>query len=231
MRLLIVEDDKSTAFLLRRLLVEDGYSVDVAGTGEEVTMFSSVNEYDGMILDLQLSDQHGLRILQELRRTGVSTPVLVYTGRSDLQSITRLLDAGADGYVVKPVANDEMRARVRALVRRGAATRVVEQLKVGDLQLNRVTRRVSYGSTDLNLTATEVRLLEHLMIHATETVSRSDLRENVWDMHFDPGSNMVDAHIARLRKKLQRVGANASIRTRRGLGFVLSPPGSISSSV
>jgi len=224
MRLLIVEDDKSTAFLLQRLLVEDGYAVDLAATGEEARMLSSVNQYDGIVLDLQLGDRHGLLILQELRRGGLKTPVLIYTGRSDLQSITRLLDAGADGYVVKPVSNDEMRARVRALVRRSDANRVMEQVKVGDLQLNRLTRRVTFGPNEVNLTATELRLLEHLMLHASETVTRSDLREKVWDMHFDPGSNIVDAHIARLRKKLQRAGAEAAIATRRGLGFVLRPP-------
>src|SRR6476620_11718654 len=118
MRLLIVEDDKSTAFLLRRLMVEDGYAVDVASTGEEARMLSGVNQYDGIILDLQLGDRHGLLILQELRRGGMTTPVLVYTGRSDVQSLTRVLDAGADGYVIKPVSNEELRARVRALVRR-----------------------------------------------------------------------------------------------------------------
>ena len=224
MRLLIVEDDKSTAFLLRRLMVEDGYAVDVASTGEEARMLSGVNQYDGIVLDLQLGDRHGLLILQELRRTGTKTPVLVYTGRSDLQSITRLLDAGADGYVIKPVSNDEMKARVRALVRRSDGNRVIEQVKVGDLQLNRLTRRVTFGANEVNLTATELKLLEHLMLHASETVTRSDLREKVWDMHFDPGSNIVDAHVARLRKKLKSAGAQAAIATRRGLGFVLRPP-------
>jgi DNA-binding response OmpR family regulator len=100
----------------------------------------------------------------------------------------------------------------------------MEQVKVGDLQLNRLTRRVTFGANEVNLTATELKLLEHLMLHASETVTRSDLREKVWDMHFDPGSNIVDAHVARLRKKLKRAGAQAAIATRRGLGFVLRPP-------
>jgi DNA-binding response OmpR family regulator len=224
MRLLIVEDDKSTSFLLRRLLIEDGYEVDVAATDAEARAQCAANQYDGLILDLQLGDRHGLEILTELRQYGMTTPVLVYTGSSDLVSITRLLDAGADGYVVKPVPNAELCARVRALVRRGEVARNREQLTVGDLQLNRLTRRVRFGSTELNLTATEIRLLEHLMLHVSETVSRSDLREKVWDMHFDPGSNIVDAHVARLRKKLDRVGAGSAIRTRRGVGFVLSAP-------
>src|SRR5436190_398080 len=114
MRVLIVEDDKSQAYLLRRVLSEDGYAIDVATTGEEARVLAAVNQYDGVILDLQLADRHGLAILQEVRRTVLQTPVLVYTGKSDTQSIIRALDAGADEYVVKPVSNDEMRARVRA---------------------------------------------------------------------------------------------------------------------
>lgn len=224
MRVLVVEDDKSTAFLLRRVLSEDGYAIDVAFTGEEARLLAAVNKYDGIILDLQLTDRNGLLILQELRRAGLSTPVLVYTGRSDVPSIVRALDAGADSYIVKPVGNDELRARVRALVRRGEKTRVSEQVKVGDLQLNRLTRRATFGTVELDLTVTELRLLEHLMLHAGEVVTRSELHDKVWDMHFDPSSNVIDAHVARLRKKLQCAGADAAIATRRGLGFVLIPP-------
>jgi two-component system OmpR family response regulator len=224
MRVLVVEDDKSTAFMLRRVLSEDGYAIDVAFTGEDARLLAAVNEYDGIILDLQLTDRHGLLILQELRRTGLATPVLVYTGRSDASSIVRALDIGADSYIVKPVGNDELRARVRALLRRGSKTRVSEQVKVGDLQLNRLTRRVTFGATELDLTVTELRLLEHLMLHAGEIVTRSELHDKVWDMHFDPSSNVIDAHVARLRKKLQCAGADAAIATRRGLGFVLIPP-------
>lgn len=224
MRVLIVEDDKSQAYLLRRVLVEDGYAIDVATTGEEARVLAAVNQYDGMVLDLQLADRHGLAILQELRRSGLQTPVLVYTGRSDTQSIIRVLDAGADEYVVKPVSNDEMRARVRALVRRGDVPRVSEQVTVGGLILNRLTRQVTFDGSDLDLTAMELKLLEHMMLHAGEIVTRSELHDNVWDMHFDPSSNVIDAHVARLRKKLESAGAGAAITTRRGVGFILSDP-------
>ena len=187
-------------------------------------MLSLVNEYDGIILDLQLGDRHGFEILQELRRNGRRTPVLLYSGRSDTDSIVRGLDAGADDYVVKPVSNEELRARVRTLIRRGTGgSRVGEQVSVGNLTLNRLTRRVTCNAAEMNLTSMELKLLEHLMLSSGQAVSRSELNEKVWDMHFDPSSNVIDAHVARLRKKLKTAGASAAIATRRGIGFVLAP--------
>jgi DNA-binding response OmpR family regulator len=221
MRVLIVEDDRSQAYLLRRLLSEDGYAIDVAMTGEEARVLTAANDYEGMILDLQLADCHGLGILQELRRNGFQTPVLVYTGNSDAQSIIKAFDAGADEYVVKPVSNDEMRARVRALLRRGDAARATDEVTVGGLTLNRLTKRVTFDGFRLDLTETEVRLLEQMMLHAGEVVTRSELRDNIWDMLSDPSSNVLDAHVARLRKKLESSGVPATITARRGVGFIL----------
>jgi DNA-binding response OmpR family regulator len=135
------------------------------------------------------------------------------------------LDAGADDYVVKPVSNEELRARVRTLVRRGTSgSRVAEQVSAGNLTLNRLTRRVTCGTVDVSLTSMELKLLEHLMLRTGETVSRSELHDKVWDMDFDPSSNVIDAHVARLRKKLDKAGASSVIATRRGIGFVLEPP-------
>jgi DNA-binding response OmpR family regulator len=221
MRLLIVEDDKSIAALMRRVLLEDGYAIDVANTGEEGRLLAFVNQYDGIVMDLDLGDRHGFEILQELRAAGKRTPVLLYTGSDDSAAIVRGLDAGADGYVVKPISNVELRARVRSLMRRGPASRVSEQLVLGELKLNRLTRRVTKGSQELGLTPMELRLLEHFMLHAGEVVTRSELHEKVWDMHFDPSSNLVDAHVARLRKKLNEGKEVVSLVTRRGMGFVL----------
>jgi DNA-binding response OmpR family regulator len=207
------------------VLRDESYAIDEASTGEEARTLALVNDYDGIILDLQLGDRHGFEILQELRRNGRRTPVLLYSGRSDTESIVRGLDAGADDYVVKPVSNEELRARVRTLVRRGASgNRVAEQVTAGNLTLNRLTRRVTCGSVDVSLTSMELKLLEHLMLHTGVTVSRSELHDRVWDMHFDPSSNVIDAHVARLRKKLDKAGASAIISTRRGIGFVLQPP-------
>lgn len=224
MRILVVDDDRAILKLIERVLRDESYAIDVASTGEEARMLALVNEYDGIVLDLQLGDRHGFEILQELRRNGRRTPVLLYSGRSDTDSIVRGLDAGADDYVVKPVSNEELRARVRTLVRRGSSgSRVAEQVRAGNLTLNRLTRRVTCGSVDLGLTSMELKLLEHLMLRMGETVSRSELHDKIWDMHFDPSSNIIDAHVARLRKKLGKAGASAVIATRRGIGFVLEP--------
>ncbi len=226
MRILIVDDDKAILNLMKRVLTDEAYAIDLASTGEEARTLALVHEYDGIILDLNLGDRHGFEILQELRRAGRRTPVMLYSGKGDSETIVRGLDAGADDFIVKPVSNDELRARVRTLVRRGSNSRVGEQVTVGNLILNRLTRRITCGNEDLEITVTEMRLLEHLMLHAGETVTRSQLHDNIWDMHFDPSSNVIDAHVARLRKKLEGAGASAEITTRRGLGFVLSPKAS-----
>jgi len=207
MRILVVDDDRAILKLITRVLRDESYAVDTASTGEEARTLALVNEYDGIILDLQLGDRHGFEILQELRRNGRPTPVLLYSGQADTETIVRGLDAGADDYVVKPVSNEELRARVRTLIR--------------NLTLNRLTRRVTCNGEDVSLTSMELKLLEHLMLRTGETVTRSELHDKVWDMHFDPSSNVIDAHVARLRKKLQKAGASATITTRRGMGFVL----------
>ncbi len=224
-RILVAEDDKSIANVIRRVLSEDGYAIDVAHTGEDARLLAFVNQYDGIILDLELGDRHGFEILQEMRAAGKTAPVLLYTGNEDVAAIVRGLDAGADEYVVKPVSNQELRARVRSLLRRGPGSRVSEQLRVGELVLNRLTRRVTAGAVTLDLTPMELKLLEHLMINAGKIVTRGDLHDKVWDMHFDPSSNLVDAHVARLRKKINSVPCGVSVITRRGIGFCLDAQG------
>src|SRR6476659_3263943 len=144
MRILIVDDDRAILKLMTRVLGDEAYAIDTAATGEEARTLALVHEYDGIILDLQLGDRHGFEILQELRRSGRRTPVLLYSGRADSESIVRGLDAGADDYVVKPVSNEELKARVRTLIRRGGGgSRVGEQVTVGNLTLNRLSRRVT----------------------------------------------------------------------------------------
>ncbi|HEX8849079.1 MAG TPA: response regulator transcription factor [Gemmatimonadaceae bacterium] len=223
MRILVIEDDQAVSRLLRVVLSEQGYTIDVANNGEEGRALALASAYDGIVLDLELGDRHGVEVLQTLRRSGKMTPVLVLTGRDDSETIVKALDAGADEYAVKPISNDELRARVRALVRRGASGRSIEQLAVGNITVNRLTRRVRIGEADVSLTPKELALLEHLMLRAGEVVTRTELLEKVWDMHFDPGSNVVDVHVARLRRKLEQANGAVTISARRGFGFVLSP--------
>src|SRR4026208_2556772 len=144
MRILVVDDDRSILKVIARVLRDESYAVDLAASGEEARTLALVNEYDGIVLDLQLGDRHGFEILQELRSNGRRTPVLLYSGRSDTDSIVRGLDAGADDYVVKPVSNEELRARVSPPISRGAdrGSRVAEQVSVGNLTLNRLSRRI-----------------------------------------------------------------------------------------
>lgn len=221
MRALLVEDDATMALLTRQILEQEGFAVDVAPTGNEAQTLAFVNEYDAIVLDLTLPDRNGLTVLQALRNEGRMTPVIVLTGANDSASTVRALDAGADDYVTKPLVVDAFRARMRALVRRGGARRT-EQLTVGNLTLNRLTRQVLVNGVECALTAKEFQLLEHLLLHHGQVVSRPQLLESVWDMHFDPGSNVVDVHVTRLRKKLEHAAAGVKITARRGMGFVLS---------
>jgi two-component system OmpR family response regulator len=223
MKALLVEDDATMAMLTRQVLEQEGFAVDHASTGTEGETLALVNEYDAIILDLVLPDRNGLSILQALRKEGRTTPVIVLTGNQESSTTVRALDAGADDYVTKPIVIDEFRARMRALVRRGGAKRT-EQLSGGNVVLNRLTREVFVNGTECALTAKEFQLLEHFLINRGQVVSRSELLEKVWDMHFDPGSNVVDVHVTRLRKKLESATADVKIAAKRGMGFVLVTP-------
>ncbi len=209
------------ALLTRQVLEQEGFAVDHATTGNDAQTMAFVNEYDAIVLDLALPDRNGLTVLQALRKEGRSTPVIVLTGANDSATTVRALDAGADDYLTKPIVIDEFRARMRALVRRGGATRS-EQLACGNVVLNRLTRLVYVDTKECALTAKEFQLLEHFLIHQGQVVTRAQLLEKVWDMHFDPGSNVVDVHVTRLRKKLDTANADAKITAKRGMGFVLA---------
>ena len=220
MRALVVEDDPTMALLTEQVLKQEGFAVDIAKTGNDAQTMAFVNEYDAIVLDLALPDRNGLTVLQALRKEGKTVPVIVVTGSDDSATTVRALDAGADDYVTKPIVIEEFRARMRALVRRGGATRT-EQLVFGNIVLNRLTRQVYVNAAECALTAKEFQLLEHFLLNQGLVVTRSQLLEKVWDMHFDPGSNVVDVHVTRLRKKLEKAGADVQIAARRGMGFVL----------
>jgi len=222
MKLLVVEDDRMLSELIRRALVEDGFTVDVAPDGEQAETVAFVHDYDGIILDLVLPGKSGLQLVQQLRREGRLTPILILTGRRDKRDIVRGLDIGADDYLTKPFDLDELKARVRALVRRGGGSRRSDHLAIGGLLLDRRRRLATIDGHPLRMTPKEFALLEYLMMRADEVVTRTELLEKVWDFHFDPGSNVVDVHVARLRAKLRLANANVSLDTVRGIGFVLA---------
>ncbi len=202
-------------------LREEGYAVDVAKDGEEAIVLAHVNDYDAIMLDLMLPKKNGLQVAAELRREGRTTPILMLTARDATEDIVRGLDAGADDYLPKPFKFDELLARIRALVRRGGATRV-ERLTAGPLELDRLKHQAFAGGKMLDLTPREFQLLEHFMMHKDDVVRRTELLEKVWDMHFDPESNVVDVHVGNLRRKLREAGYDGLIETVRGVGFRLN---------
>jgi DNA-binding response OmpR family regulator len=220
MRVLIIEDDRTLTAILERLLREDGFAVDTAGTTADGQLQAVVNDYDAIVLDLNLPDGSGLSLIQELRSRGKDSRILVLTGTRDSGTTVQALDAGADDYVVKPVAFAEFRARLRALVRRGGAQRA-EQLSAGNLVLNRLRREAFVSGRELVLTQRELTMLEEFLLRSGEVVSRSVLAEKVWDAASEPGANVIEVGVARLRRKLKDCGASVTIGTRRGAGYVL----------
>lgn len=221
MRILVIEDDQHVADLMQRVLIDDGNDVDIARDAEGGRTMAMATSYDAIVLDLELPDRSGLSVLQELRREGSTTPIVIATAHDTSAEIVRALDAGADDYLQKPIANDVLAARMRAAIRRGGA-RSMERVHVGDLILNRVSHGVSCNGKIVNLTARQYSLLEYLAMRAGETVRRPMLLQHVWQLQFDPGSNVVDVHIAQLRKRLREAGSKVDIRTVRGEGYLLA---------
>jgi len=221
MRILIIEDDRKIASFLERGLREEGYAVDVARDGNEGTTNAHVYDYDLLIVDIMLPGKNGYEIVRELRAAGKTVPMVMLTARDSLQDVVMGLDVGADDYVTKPFSLDELLARVRALLRRGGANRT-EQLIYGDVEMDRLRHEARRAGKDLPLTPKEFHLLEHFLMHPEEVIRRTELLEKVWDLHFDPMTNVVDVHIGNLRRKLSADGGPALIHTIRGVGYMLS---------
>jgi len=212
MKILVVEDDRKVAGFVEQGLKEEGYVVDVARDGEEATMLAHVNDYDAVLLDVVLPKKNGFQIAAELRREGRNTPILMLTSRDAPEDVVRGLDAGADDYLSKPFRFDELLARIRALHRRGGAERL-DVLRYGAVTLDRLRHVATVDGRPLDLTPKEFQLLEFFLLHAEEVVRRTTLLEKVWDMHFDPESNVVDVHVGNLRRKLTRAaGVGFSLR-------------------
>ena len=220
MRILVVEDDRQAARFLRQGLEEEGHAVDVAADGEEGAQYGHLNPYDLIVLDIQLPRKNGLELSRELRRDGIETPILMLTGRDATEDVVRGLDAGADDYLTKPFAFDELLARVRALTRR-QVTGVAGALRYEDLEIDRLRGVVTRGGRPLDLSPREFRLLEYFLLHPEEVVTRTMLLQQVWHMSFDPETNVVEAHLSNLRRKLEEGARPRLIQTVRGAGYML----------
>jgi len=224
MKILVVEDDRKVASFIEQGLREEGYAVDVARDGEEATMMAHVYDYDLLLLDVMLPKKTGFQIAAELRREGRVAPILMLTARDSTEDVVRGLDAGADDYLPKPFKFEELLARVRALVRRGGAGRT-ELLRYGPLEMDRLKHKARANGKTLDLTPKEFHLLQHFLLHTEEVVRRTELLEKVWDMHFDPESNVVDVHVGNLRRKLRDATGVDLVSTVRGVGFRMEMPG------
>jgi DNA-binding response OmpR family regulator len=218
-RILVVEDDRKVASFLEQGLREEGYAVDVAHDGSDGSLKAAVYDYDLAILDVMLPEKSGFEIVRDLRREGKAVPVLLLTARDTKEDIVRGLDVGADDYLTKPFSFDELLARVRALLRRGGASRQ-ERLRYADVELDRLKHTATRAGQDLDLTPKEYQLLEFFLLRPEEVVRRTELLEKVWDLQFDPMSNVVDVHMGNLRKKLRSHG-DPLVRTVRGVGYIL----------
>jgi DNA-binding response OmpR family regulator len=222
MRVLLIEDDRKAARLLSKGLQEEGFVVDVAATGEGGEEQAALNEYDLVILDWLLPGRDGLTVCRALRASGNATPIIMLTARDSVADRVSGLGTGADDYLTKPFAFDELLARIRALLRRSRSAQPAV-LRVVDLTLDPVTRRVARGSLAISLTPKEYAILEALMRSVGQVVTRTRLAERVWDEASEVLDNLVDVHVSHLRKKIDRETSVPLIHTIRGVGYRLGP--------
>jgi DNA-binding response OmpR family regulator len=223
MRVLVVEDEKKTASFIRKALQTEGFAVDVCHDGEAALAAAQATPFDTLVLDIMLPGRDGLSVLRRLRELKVNTPVLLLSARGEVNERVAGLNAGADDYLPKPFELAELVARVRALTRRSVENKATV-LRVADLRLDTLTRLAHRGDLEIQLTAREYRLLEFLMRSANRLCGRMMIIEKVWDYDFDPGTNLVDVYIRRLREKIDAPFEPKLLHTVRGAGYLLKEP-------
>ena len=224
LKVLLVEDDAATADFISKGLAEAGYTVDRAADGRDGLFHATDGAYSAIILDRMLPGLDGLSVLSAVRAAGIDTPVLILSAIGYLDERVKGLNAGADDYLVKPFAFSELRARLDALQRRRTGAAVPEtKLSCADLEMDLLSRKVRRAGTAIELQPREFRLLEFLLRHCNQVVTRTMLLEGVWDYHFDPGTNVIDVHVSRLRKKIDEGFADTILHTVRGMGYRLGP--------
>lgn len=221
MHVLLIEDDTEAARFLVKGLRESGYTVEHAADGRAGLTQTSSGQFDLVITDRMLPHVDGLTVIEAMRAKGIATPVLVLSALGGVDDRVRGLKAGGDDYLTKPFAFAELLARIEALLRRHPSAPHSTRLKVEDLEFDLIARRVTRAGRELDLTARELKLLEYLMRRAGQVVTRTMLLEGVWDLHFDPQSNLIDVHISRLRQAIDRGTDQPLIHTVRGTGYVL----------
>jgi len=225
MRILVIEDERKIASFIQRGLKEEKYAVDVAYDGEKGLYLADINEYDLIVLDILLPGKDGIYICRELRNEGSNTPILMLTARDKIEDKVSGLNVGADDYLTKPFAFDEFLARVRALLRRRGPEKTT-LLKLGDLELDQLGHKVKRAGKDITLTSKEYALLEYLMLHARQVVTRTMISEHVWNEDFDTFTNVIDVYVRYLRNKIDKNFNKPLLHTVRGTGYILSdnPP-------
>lgn len=221
MKILVIEDDGEAASFVKKAFAEAGHTADVAPDGETGYSLAQTGSYDVLVVDRMLPRRDGLSVISELRASGDTTPALVLSALGEVDDRVTGLRAGGDDYLTKPYAFSELLARVEVLKRRGGAKEIETVYRVGDLELDRLSHSVRRGGQDITLQPREFRLLEYLMRHAGQVVTRTMLLENVWDYHFDPQTNVIDVHISRLRGKIERGFETPVLHTVRGAGYML----------
>jgi DNA-binding response OmpR family regulator len=222
MRILIIEDEEILAELIKKSLESEGYAADYLtdGVSGQSRIESSHKDYDLIIIDLMLPQKSGSEVCYDVRKMGITTPILILTAKVGVESKVSLLDTGADDYMQKPFELSELFARIRALTRRPSAV-IPNELRVGNLTLSSSTKQVFKNKKEINLTLKEFRLLEYLMRHPNKVIERVDLSDNIWDFDFDSLSNIIDVYINRLRDKLDKDRKRNLIETVRGVGYKL----------